>query len=153
MSAPLDPCAEDVEGRAGDSFGQLWAELVPDVGEADTVPGEVLRSVGRVASENRRNGMLNWSDDLRDMCRFARRHLTDGTFSPQWTEWIDDVLRRTLILGDWYVARDALEEDDPRLEQMEDEGPDEDVAFEEHDMLENLAELWVRRHIELAGEP
>jgi len=41
---------------------ELWKTLVPKSGEAETVQGELVRAVGRVAHEYHHNGMGNWND-------------------------------------------------------------------------------------------
>ncbi len=58
-------------------FAELWGALVPDRGHADTVHGEVLRAVGRLASEDRRNGCMNWGEDYEGLVVFLRGSLPD----------------------------------------------------------------------------
>ena len=40
----------------------LWEKLVPGKGAANTLQGELVRAIGRLQSENFRNGMMNWGD-------------------------------------------------------------------------------------------
>jgi hypothetical protein len=40
----------------------LQNKLVPAEGTADTLQGELIRAIGRLQSENFRNGMMNWGD-------------------------------------------------------------------------------------------
>lgn len=49
-------------GRYQDEYRQLWGKLVPESGKAETVQGEVVRVIGRLASEYYRNGNMNWDD-------------------------------------------------------------------------------------------
>lgn len=148
---PLDPDPASLPPHRGSSWSELWDQWVPDVGVAPTVAGEVLRSATRVASEYSRNGCANWGPDYAEMCEYARRHLTDGTFVPRWTSFVDTTLKDMAALGDWYARRDALDEDDPdfeaKLEAMEEEGPGVDVDFESMDRVEQLTELWVVAHL------
>lgn len=58
-------------------FAQLFSELVPDQGPADSVQGEVIRSVDRLASEERRNGNGNWSRGFRAFAVTLRQRLLD----------------------------------------------------------------------------
>lgn len=131
----------------GESWTALFDALVPESGPASTVQGELLRATTRVSSEYSRNGCSNWGPMYEEFCELARAHLTDGTFPAA----IDDHVRRTftdmLTLGNWYAERDALPEDDPRIEQMEEAGADiEDPPFEHLEQMEQLAELWCRAH-------
>lgn len=41
---------------------QLWKELVPSKGAANTLQGELVRAIVRLQSENFKNGMMNWGD-------------------------------------------------------------------------------------------
>ena len=41
---------------------ELWKKLVPAEGVANSVQGELVRAIGRLQSENFRNGMMNWGD-------------------------------------------------------------------------------------------
>ncbi|MCE9637702.1 MAG: ankyrin repeat domain-containing protein [Planctomycetes bacterium] len=58
-------------------FDSLWRELVPRSGEADTVQGELIRSLGRLADEALRNGNGNWDRRFVRMCNFAANTLDD----------------------------------------------------------------------------
>lgn len=50
-----------------EQHAELWSILVPSMGPARTVPGEVVRISGRVANEINGNGSINWDDDFRAM--------------------------------------------------------------------------------------
>lgn len=50
-----------------EQHAELWSILVPSMGPARTVQGEVVRISGRVANEINGNGSINWDDDFRAM--------------------------------------------------------------------------------------
>jgi hypothetical protein len=66
-----------------DKFFELFKKLVPESGQADTVQGELVRAIGRMADEFFRNGFTNWDSGYERLSAFALVHLTDGTFGPQ----------------------------------------------------------------------
>ena len=63
---------------------RLWAALVPDKGQADTLQGELIRIAGKLTDQAFRNGNMNWDADHERMWRYIGRHLDDpGTFSAE----------------------------------------------------------------------
>jgi hypothetical protein len=60
-------------------FKQLWQDLVPLSGEAETLQGELVRSVGRLEDEFSRNGNVNWEAGGYhcEFVEFLKRHLAD----------------------------------------------------------------------------
>lgn len=58
-------------------FRALWQSLVPDSGQASTVQGELIRSVGRLRDEAERNGNANWDEGHELFCDFI-----EITFQP-----------------------------------------------------------------------
>lgn len=46
---------------------ELWALLVPSSGPAETIQGEVIRIIGRIANELEGNGGINWNEDYKKM--------------------------------------------------------------------------------------
>lgn len=56
-------------------FAELWEDLVPESDEAETGQGEVLRAIGRLAGEDRRNGCANWDEMYEALVSFLRDHL------------------------------------------------------------------------------
>ncbi|MDA0185404.1 hypothetical protein OJ997_34175 [Solirubrobacter phytolaccae] len=67
-----------------DEFRKLWAELVPEDGQAETRQGEMIRAVEKLRTESLRNGYANWDDDFEHFVRYLREHLTAGdAFSDQ----------------------------------------------------------------------
>lgn len=63
--------------RAVAQFAKLFRELVPDAGRSATVQGELIRSVDRLASEERRNGNMNWGAKYASFTAFLRERLLD----------------------------------------------------------------------------
>jgi hypothetical protein len=58
VRSEVDDWVERLDNKNSD----LWKELVPETGEANTVQGELVRAIGRLQSECFRNGMMNWGD-------------------------------------------------------------------------------------------
>lgn len=54
---------------------RLWAALVPNEGQADTLQGELIRIAGKLTDEAYRNGNINWDSDCERMWRFVAKHL------------------------------------------------------------------------------
>lgn len=78
--------------KVATEFARLHHDLVPATGDAPTVSGEILRSVNRLAGEERRNGNMNWSRGYAQFVDFLRSTLTaTHTF---------DESRRAEILAD-----------------------------------------------------
>src|SRR5690349_10559469 len=59
------------------TFAELWEQLVPEQGQASSVQGEILRAIGRLAGEDRRNGCVNWGKYYEDLVEFLRTWLWD----------------------------------------------------------------------------
>jgi hypothetical protein len=62
--------------KVATEFARLHHELVPDSGAAPTVSGEILRSINRLAGEERRNGNMNWSRGYAQFVDFLRSTLS-----------------------------------------------------------------------------
>ena len=63
--------------KHAEEFKRLWESLVPDGGQASTVQGELIRSVGRLRDEAERNGNANWDEGHELFCDFI-----EITFDP-----------------------------------------------------------------------
>ena len=61
-----------------EEFVNLFYELVPDSGEASSIQGELIRSIDRLAMEDRRNGCMNWGEFYINMVDFMRTHLPNS---------------------------------------------------------------------------
>ena len=56
---------------------QIWNELVPESGQADTVQGELLRLLESLRWEAQHNGNHNWDDNYSYFCGFIRNILSE----------------------------------------------------------------------------
>jgi hypothetical protein len=65
-----------------DKHQELWEQLVPSSGAAETVQGEVIRISGRIHDELYRNGGANWDKDYKEMARAFLAHVTLCTSLP-----------------------------------------------------------------------
>lgn len=92
-------------------YAELWETLVPDAGEAASVQGEILRAVGRLATEDRRNGSINWGEYYEQLVEFLRLTLVDPSVftSPQRERMLDD-LGKVIANG-----LDSLDHDEMRV--------------------------------------
>jgi ankyrin repeat protein len=65
-------------------YQELWDELVPPSGNANSLQGELLRSIGKLSDEFNRNGNINWDHNkalYMDMISFLDTHLFDGSIT------------------------------------------------------------------------
>ena len=77
--------------------GALWRAYVPPRGQADTVQGELIRSVEKLRDEAQRNGNLNWRSDHERLLAFVTRTLLEsGLFDTAATAEIQSDSRRLL---------------------------------------------------------
>ncbi len=63
-------------GQYQNEYDTLWQSLVPKSGSADTLQGELIRLIGRLASEYYRNGNTNWNNDFRNMATCLETELS-----------------------------------------------------------------------------
>jgi len=68
-----------------DRFEELWQQLVPSNGAADTVQGEVVRIAGRIHGELEKNGGANWDAGYRKMADRFLAHIGSGVPLPEAT--------------------------------------------------------------------
>jgi len=119
------------EGRYDEEYAELWERLVPKSGRADTVQGELVRTIGRLASEYYRNGNVNWDEGFRKFTDFLYRHLRDEVVFDEGT------IRR-------------IEEDIAEIRRYGEEG--EEFSYEEgEDVFDRTTDRvveWCRRHPE-----
>jgi hypothetical protein len=64
--------------RWQDAHQELWELLVPSMGCAATVQGEVIRIAGRIHDELERNGGLNWDAHYKKMADAFLAHVGSG---------------------------------------------------------------------------
>src|SRR4051812_35368862 len=56
----------------------IWKTYVPKSGQAETVQGELLRAIEKLADEAQRNGNINFNEDCHVVfISFIRQHLND----------------------------------------------------------------------------
>lgn len=86
-------------GRYQERAKALFESLVPDVGQAATVQGELIRCAVRLGSEAYRNGNCNWDRGFVAMARFLAKHLSDGTFGADLTAEIERDVTLVIAAG------------------------------------------------------
>ena len=59
------------------AFRRLDKELVPLVSEAETLQGELVRCIGNLRDEARRNGWMNWEVQHKEAIETLRRFLPE----------------------------------------------------------------------------
>ncbi len=60
----------------------IWQTYVPKRGQAETVQGELLRSVEKLRDESTRNGNMNWDSGFEILLKYAETRLTDPAVYP-----------------------------------------------------------------------
>ncbi|CAM4055640.1 hypothetical protein [Saccharibacillus endophyticus] len=116
--------------KHAEEFQELWESLVPDGGQAATVQGELIRSVGRLRDEAERNGNANWDEGYELFCDFI-----EITFRP-------------LRMADPH-ARERIEVILNRMRQP-------NIAYLDYalfDELEDYAVDWCKSHPEPIPKP
>ena len=66
----------DGSGQYQSEYDALWQSFVPKSGHAATLQGELVRLIGRLASEYYRNGNMNWNDDFSNMAKCLETELS-----------------------------------------------------------------------------
>lgn len=93
-----------------DKTTELWAKLVPEEGEAETVQGEMVRARGRIQGDYYRNGFGNWHQCY-ELSRFLADHLADeNTFNPFTASVIRADIRALDSIGQWCMYSENLEQ-------------------------------------------
>ena len=65
------------KGKYEQEYERLWTQLVPLSGQANTVQGELVRAIGKLASEYTRNGNANWDRGFRMLTNYLWKYLRD----------------------------------------------------------------------------
>jgi ankyrin repeat protein len=81
-SLVLENLADKYDWKA--VYQELWDELVPPSGDANSLQGELLRSIGKLSDEFYRNGNINWDTNKAvylDMIAFLKTHLLDESIA------------------------------------------------------------------------
>ena len=83
--------------RYGKEASALWKKYVPKSGQAGTVQGELIRSVGRLRDEAQRNGNINWGKNHAILARYLRDTLIrSGLFDQTTVEEIRRDIKRVM---------------------------------------------------------
>lgn len=56
-------------GQYQNEYDAFWQRLVFKSGNANTLQGELVRLIGKLASEYYRNGNINWNEDYQNMAQ------------------------------------------------------------------------------------
>jgi hypothetical protein len=76
-----------------DRIQELWRELVPPGGEAETLQGELVRSIQNLSDEAFRNGYINWSEKHEEFIKVLQHYLVnDETFDSHTVQELRDDL-------------------------------------------------------------
>ncbi|HEY0030835.1 MAG TPA: hypothetical protein VGC65_08775 [Bacteroidia bacterium] len=75
-------CSNKNKKRTKEEYSEtakfIWKTYVPKSGQAETVQGELLRAIEKLADEAQRNGNINFNKDCHGiLISFLRQHLTD----------------------------------------------------------------------------
>ncbi len=57
---------------------KIWQELVPPIGQAETIQGELLRAVEKLRDEAQRNGNINFFDSHKKLAKFVMDTLVNS---------------------------------------------------------------------------
>ena len=58
----------------------IWNNLVPDEGKADSLQGELLRLIEKIAYEVQFRGSINWGVLYEDYCDFIKTNLINSKY-------------------------------------------------------------------------
>ncbi|MBA4385449.1 MAG: hypothetical protein C0410_11995 [Anaerolinea sp.] len=73
----------------------IWQNLVPKHGQADSIQGEILRSIERLRTEAQENGNINWDEGYELFITFLQETFENETkFSAEMKESINSDLFR-----------------------------------------------------------
>ena len=90
---------------------KIWKAYVPANGQADTVQGELLRSVERLRWEAQNNGNMNWDDDFEILANFVKDTLvSESAFTVADKKEITENIKRILDYEYPYVEDDIYDQ-------------------------------------------
>lgn len=111
--------------RYFDEAREIWRTSVPSTGQADTMQGELLRSVEKLRREAQSNGNQNWDANFEKLLSFLKENLTDPSILPP-----EEV---AIVVGDLERLSDHIHPD---------------TGDDLYDRLSDAVVLWVRTHPE-----
>ena len=79
----------------GNTAQWVWENLVPRSGQADSVQGEVLRAIEKLAWEAQKNGNINWDVGFEKLVSFLKEvFLAESSFTERTKKSIETDLSR-----------------------------------------------------------
>lgn len=84
----------DGNGKYQKEYDELWSVLVPESGSAASLQGELVRLIGRLASEYYRNGNMNWDLGYQNMAHCLQAELNKAF--PEKREIINGIVARII---------------------------------------------------------
>jgi len=79
----------------GNTAQWIWQNLIPKSGQADSVQGEILRAIEKLAWEAQKNGNINWDIGFEKLISFLKEILlTESSFSTRTLKLIEHDLSR-----------------------------------------------------------
>ena len=89
----------------------IWKTYVPKSGQAQTVQGELLRAIEKLADEAQRNGNINYNENCHGIfISYIRKYLTDPSiFNEQTIIQINKDLDRISIEDEPYTEDDLYD--------------------------------------------
>jgi len=89
----------------------IWKTYVPKSGQAQTVQGELLRAIEKLADEAQRNGNINFNENCHGiLIAYIRKYLADSTiFNEQTIIQINKDLDRISIEDEPYTEDDLYD--------------------------------------------
>ena len=85
----------DGNGKYQKEYDELWSALVPESGSAASLQGELVRLIGRLASEYYRNGNMNWELGYQNMAHCLQAELNKAF--PEKREIINGIVARIIL--------------------------------------------------------
>jgi hypothetical protein len=93
-------------------FAKFYYKLVPEKGQASSIQGEILRAVGVLSTEDRRNGCVNWdknSAEYEQLVEFLRESLAKAeVFEPIQRDRILEDLDAVIAEGHEGIAAEVI---------------------------------------------
>ena len=89
---------------------EIWQKLVPAMGQADTVQGELLRAVEKLRDEAQRNGNINYFDSHLQLAKFIMNTLMDaGLFDKATQAQIKSATKKLMKANSPYLEDDVYD--------------------------------------------
>jgi hypothetical protein len=95
-------------GSDDDVAGWIWRNFVPPAGQADTVQGELLRVVEKLAWEAQTNGNINWDSAFESLLDYLERTVTPALPST-WRKSVTSDLERLRDFDRPYTDEDLYD--------------------------------------------